>query len=77
MNTHKVVRHRWVTNTPTCAKCGKRHLGVYRDDSIGCFKCGQNDHFIRKCPKKRQSNDKEGNRAHSSSVASPDRAVSR
>ena len=47
------------------------------DGSTGCFKCGQNDHFMKECPKNRQGNGNGGNRAQSSSVAPPDRAASR
>ncbi|KAH0709376.1 hypothetical protein KY284_010803 [Solanum tuberosum] len=39
---------------PACAKCGRIHSGVCRDGSIGCFKCGQNGHFMKECPKNRQ-----------------------
>ncbi|WMV32397.1 hypothetical protein MTR67_025782 [Solanum verrucosum] len=65
------------TKTPACAKCGRSHSGVCRDGSTSCFKCGQNGHFMRECPKGRQSNGNGGNRVQSSSVAPPDRAASR
>ncbi|KAK4729912.1 hypothetical protein R3W88_022900 [Solanum pinnatisectum] len=62
---------------PAYAKCGRSHTGLCRDGSTGCFKCGQNGHFMRVCPKNRQGNDNGGNRAQSSSGAPPDRATSR
>ncbi|KAG5609350.1 hypothetical protein H5410_020631 [Solanum commersonii] len=59
----------------TYTKCGRNHSGICREGSTGCFKCGQNGYFMRECPKNRQSNG--GNRAQSSSVATPDRAIPR
>ncbi|KAH0683182.1 hypothetical protein KY290_021771 [Solanum tuberosum] len=49
---------------PACAKCGRNHSGTYRDGSTGCFKCGQNGHFMKECPKNMQ-------------VAPPDKAAPR
>ncbi|KAG5586805.1 hypothetical protein H5410_047239, partial [Solanum commersonii] len=60
---------------PACAKCGKNHSGICREGSIGCFKCGQNGHFIQECPENRQGNG--GNRAQSSLVVPPDRTTPR
>ncbi|WMV07605.1 hypothetical protein MTR67_000990 [Solanum verrucosum] len=65
------------TKTPACAKCGRSHSGVCRDGATSFFKCGQNGYFVRECPKSRQSNGNESNRAQSSSVAPPDRVASR
>ena len=59
--------HLWIikaqrgTKTPAHAKYGRNHSGMYRDGSIGRFKYGQNDNFIRECPKNKESNGKEGN----------------
>ncbi|WMV59352.1 hypothetical protein MTR67_052737 [Solanum verrucosum] len=77
LRIRKVVRHKGGTKTHVCAKCGRSQSGMCRDDSTTCIKCGQNGHFMRKCPKCRQSNSNWGIRAQSSSVAPPDRAASR
>ena len=42
--------------TPACVKCGKIHSVVCRDGSTGCFKCCQNNHFMRECPENRKGN---------------------
>ena len=60
---------------PVCAKCGRYHSGICREGSIGCFRCGQNGHFMRECPKNRQGNG--SNKAQSSSVVPPDRTAPR
>ncbi|KAH0641167.1 hypothetical protein KY285_037753 [Solanum tuberosum] len=65
------------SNPSACAKCGRNHSGTCREGSAGCFKCGQNGHFKRECPKNRQGNGNGDNRAQSSSVAPPDRAAPR
>ncbi|KAK4718173.1 hypothetical protein R3W88_016511 [Solanum pinnatisectum] len=45
--------------------------------SLCILRYGQNGHFIRECPKKKQGNGNGGNRAQSSLVAPPDRAAPR
>ena len=35
---------------PICHMCQKRHHGECRRFSTGCFRCGQECHFIRECP---------------------------
>ncbi|XP_049366101.1 uncharacterized protein LOC125830955 [Solanum verrucosum] len=62
---------------PACTKCGRNHSWMWRDGSTSCFKCDQNGYFMRECLENRQSNGKEGNKAQSSSVASPDRGAPR
>ena len=61
---------------PAYAKCGISHPGKCRDGQRGCFMCGQEGHFMRECHKKRQGSGNPGNRAQSSSVASPRGATS-
>ncbi|WMV33851.1 hypothetical protein MTR67_027236 [Solanum verrucosum] len=65
------------TKTPAYAKCGRSHSWVCCNGSTSFFKCGQNGHIMRKCPRSRQSYGNGGNRAQSSLVAPPDRAPSR
>ena len=60
-----------------CAKCGRNHSSSCRDRSAGCFKYGQNGHFMRDSTKNRYGNGNGGNIVQSSSVAPPDRAAPR
>ncbi|KAG5605350.1 hypothetical protein H5410_026842 [Solanum commersonii] len=46
----------WGSKSPVCAKCGRNHSGMCHYGSNGCFKCGQNGHFMRECPKNKQGN---------------------
>ncbi|XP_049365830.1 uncharacterized protein LOC125830693 [Solanum verrucosum] len=60
-----------------CARCGRTHLGKCRDGQTSCFKCGQEGHFIKECPKNRQGSGNLSNRAQASSVAPPNMIVLR
>ncbi|XP_015163496.1 uncharacterized protein [Solanum tuberosum] len=50
------------SNPPSCAKYGRNHSGTCCESSTGCFKCGQNGHYMRECPKNKQGNGNGGNR---------------
>ena len=52
-----------------CAMFGRIHPGKCRNVSKGCFKCGQEGHFMKECPKNMQGNENQGNKAQSSSFA--------
>ena len=62
---------------PACPKCGRNHSGICLEGSTGCFKCGQNGHFIRDCVENMQGYGNSGNKAQSSSVAPPNRVAPR
>ncbi|XP_041011402.1 uncharacterized protein LOC121255191 [Juglans microcarpa x Juglans regia] len=38
---------------PTCATCGRRHLGMCMYGQNVCFKCGKPNHLARDCPIKK------------------------
>ena len=41
---------------PECPHCHKRHLGVCRLVTGGCFRCGSLDHLIAQCPQESGDN---------------------
>ena len=42
--------------TLECPHCHRRHLGVCRLLTGGCFRCGSNEHFMTNCPKESGDN---------------------
>ncbi|XP_070008618.1 uncharacterized protein [Nicotiana sylvestris] len=54
---------------PTCNTCGKKHPGVCRLGTNGCFGCSHQGHFFRDCPSIKQNNG--GNVAQSTNSAAP------
>ncbi|XP_075076665.1 uncharacterized protein LOC142163291 [Nicotiana tabacum] len=56
-----------VPGYPICNTCGKRHPGLCRLGTNGCFGCGQQGHFLRDCPSAKQNNG--GNAAQSTNSA--------
>ena len=43
------------TTYPTCATCGKKHLGVCRFGTNSCYVCGEEGHYARSCPQNNQT----------------------
>ena len=41
---------------PECPHCHRRHLGVCRLLTGGCFQCGRTDHLIAQCPRESGEN---------------------
>ena len=41
---------------PECPHCHKRHLGVCRLLTGGCFRCGSTEHFMANCPNELKDN---------------------
>ncbi|KAH0776371.1 hypothetical protein KY290_007782 [Solanum tuberosum] len=62
---------------PVCGRCGRSHSCKCRDSRTGCFKCGQEGHLMKECPKNKQGSGNPSNRAQSSSVAPLDSAAPR
>ena len=56
---------------PECPHCHKRHLGVFRLLTGGCFRCGSTDHFIVNCPKESGDNRSMQGSGRGRSVAPP------
>ena len=44
-----------VQTQPICAHCRRRHLGECRKLSGACFRCGEQGHFHRACPRQKDS----------------------
>ncbi|XP_049410723.1 uncharacterized protein LOC125873946 [Solanum stenotomum] len=65
------------SKAPSCARCGRTHPGKCRQGQTGCFKCGQEGHVIKECPKSRQGSGNLSSKAQSSSVVPPDRMTPR
>ncbi|XP_049385641.1 uncharacterized protein LOC125849713, partial [Solanum stenotomum] len=65
------------SKAPSCARCGRTHPGKCRQGQTGCFKCGQEGHIIKECPKGRQGSGNLSSKAQSSSVVPPDRMTPR
>lgn len=42
----------WNTDTSTCKRYGKLHLGKCRIKTRVCFRCGSHEHLIRECSNK-------------------------
>ena len=42
--------------TPKCPHCHRRHLGVCRLLTGGCFRCGSTKHFMENCSKESRDN---------------------
>ena len=56
---------------PECPHCHRRHLGVYRLLTGGCFKCGSTYHFIVNYPKESGDNRSMQGNGRGRSVAPP------
>ncbi|XP_070036808.1 uncharacterized protein [Nicotiana tomentosiformis] len=58
-----------VPEYPIYNMCGKRHPGLCRSGTNGCFGCDQQGHFLRDCPSAKQNNG--GNVAQSTNSTAP------
>ena len=41
-------------NIPLCERCGRPHRGKCRAETGACYLCGEQGHFLRDCPKRRE-----------------------
>ena len=65
------------TMPPPYAKCGRNHFGICHERFTGCYKCGQECHFIGEGPKDMQGGGNLDNRSQNSSVAPLNRPAPR
>lgn len=42
------------SSAPTCCEYDRNHPGNCRDGQMGCYKCGEEVHFLRECPKSKK-----------------------
>ena len=54
-----------------CPHCHKRHLGVCRLLTRGCFRCGSTEHLMSNCPQESRDNRSLQGSGRGSSVAPP------
>ena len=54
-----------------CTHCHRRHLGVYRLLTGGCFRCGSTEHFMENCPNESRDNRNPQSNSTWRSVAPP------
>ena len=57
--------------TLECPHCHRRHLGVCRLLTGGCFKCGSIEHFMANCPKESRDNRNPQSNSRGRSVTPP------
>ena len=57
--------------TPKCPHCHRRHLGVCRLLTGGCFRCGSTEHFMANCPKESRDNRNPQSNSRGRSATSP------
>ena len=57
--------------TPECPHCHRRHLGVCRLLTGGCFRCGSTEHFMENCPKELGNNRNPHSNSRGRSAAPP------
>ena len=54
-----------------CPHCHRRHLGVCRLLTGGCFRCGNTEHLIENCPRESRDNRSLQGSGRERSVAPP------
>ena len=57
--------------TPKCPHCHRRHLGICRLLTEGCFRCGSTENFMENCPKESRDNRNPQSSSRGRSTAPP------